>query len=213
MNTLRVSRNAARKPGMILTLIFALVMVKHLSAEMITITATGTVSRPSPDYLHLFNNQLKEGVPFTLVFTFDDSKGQATKFKGCQASGINGRGTGSPGTGTLTISGKSVTIGTTKNASSEIKLEVTSGCSSSHLYVYAANFYISGWGGTIVTLDVVPLRPRLKPFTKELDWKGNFFSDSVLPDESTSGFTIQGPNATGDQGFLIVKTVSVKRGA
>ena len=73
--------------------------------------------------------------PFTVVYTFDDTKGAQTPLAGCKgtATGTEGYGPNSPGTAVLTIGTKSYTFGLQKNAHSAIWREIASTCSDSQI--------------------------------------------------------------------------------
>ena len=64
------------------------------AASQVTITVTGTLS--AEDYLGIFGTRrvIPDGTPFMLVYTFDDSKGQALHRGNCADSGSGIVGSG-----------------------------------------------------------------------------------------------------------------------
>jgi hypothetical protein len=79
----------------------------------IIITVTGTVNGARDDF-RIFGTEsgVPQGTPYTLVFRFDDTKGQPMPAP-CpgSGSGITGGGQLSPGSAVLTINGKSYEFG------------------------------------------------------------------------------------------------------
>jgi len=114
MRTINATYSAGRRPGMAITLILlALTVLRQAKAADITITVTGVLTG-GWDQLGIFATgkeaQNMGGKPFTLVFTFDDSKGSPSVNGNCQ-QGVSGAGTPSPGKATLTIGSGSFTFG------------------------------------------------------------------------------------------------------
>jgi hypothetical protein len=113
MNATRVSNRAWRKPGMAITIILlGLIALRQGKAAEINYTITGVLTG-GWDQLGIFatgkDAMSMGGKPFTLVFTFDDSKGKDDSNK--QGSGISGSGRYSGGKAVLTMGAGSYTFG------------------------------------------------------------------------------------------------------
>jgi hypothetical protein len=107
--------------------------LRPIKAADIVVTVTGTLVGGGDSFPIFDVGRSLGGKPFTLVFTFDDAKGEKTPLASCagSASGINGRGANSPGTAVLTVGTKSYTFGTRKDAHSAAWREINSFCSQS----------------------------------------------------------------------------------
>jgi hypothetical protein len=105
-NARSVSINAARKHGILLTLLLLLALLQPMRAAEINATITGVLTG-GWDQLGIFatgkDAQNMGGQPFTLVFTFDDTKGTMSSHA-CNS------GTDGGGKAVLTIAGASYTF-------------------------------------------------------------------------------------------------------
>ena len=113
MNATRVLNCAGRRLG--ITFIAILLLALPARSAQIIVTVTGTVLGGG-DSIGLFKlGKEWTGAPFTLVFTFDDTKGYRTSADrtSCPktAYGIEGKGESSPGTAVITINGISHEFG------------------------------------------------------------------------------------------------------
>jgi hypothetical protein len=119
MNTRSMPNRAWRKPGITTTVILlALTALRHGKAAEINYTITGVLTG-GWDQLGVFATgkeaQNMAGKPFTLVFTFDDSKGNRHSDR--ESSSLSGEGPDSGGKAALTINGTSFTFGGEKYSS------------------------------------------------------------------------------------------------
>lgn len=180
-------------------------------ATQVTVTITGTVTS-GQDVVHngqgVFGTQPDlAGLSYTLVYTFDDTKG--TETSGIESGGvpttISGSGSSNPGTATLSIEGTAVGLGNNpSNSSSEmnrvsghqIDVSVDGGLDPGALY-----------GDSVLTDFSAPAGTE---FTANLDWRGAFYYGEPLPVGSYSAFFTysyaNGPYATGN---LSINSVTV----
>ena len=119
MNATRVSTPAGRRPGMTLTItLLMLTMFRQAKAADVVMTITGVLTG-GWDQLGIFATgkeaQNMGAKPFTLVFTFDDSKGRAHAEK--QSSSLSGEGPQSGAKAVLSIGTGSFTFGGDKFSS------------------------------------------------------------------------------------------------
>jgi hypothetical protein len=208
MNATRVSKCAGRRLGIIFTTIILFVLaIGQMEGAEVVVTVTGDIVGGSGDYLHLFGKVLNlAGTPFTLVFTFDDTKGKPIPLAGCKgtASGVKGVGADSPGIAVLTIAGKSFTFGTRKSSESETWREISSECSSSKIGFEVDDGVNSR---TVININIHPADNR-KSFTQNSDWRSAVTSTAMATD-SLSGFSIEGPGMSGDGGIFYVKSITI----
>jgi hypothetical protein len=151
-----------------LLLLLILLVIASRAAE-IKVTITGTM-RSGEDTIGVFGvGQALANQPFTLVFTFDDTVGQAIRPScGNNGSGIVGTGAASPATAVITINGVSHEFGVGPNAVSSAWRSIASFCSSSELR-FQVNGGKPGTGGVNVTIHPAQGANSL---TQNPDWRG-----------------------------------------
>ncbi len=216
MNTTYLHRRAGclRSSGKLLTAALLLLTVQTAKCAEIVVTLTGVIAG-GWDQFPLFNvgTKLKgnagwdlKGQPFTLVYTFDDIKGQATPPVNCPgaASGIKGDFDSSPGIVTLTIGEKSVTFGTRKDSHSGIWREIDSSCSQSMMGLEVMEG--GGWsnGNTIFNIRVMPAQGG-RSLTQNPDWRAPL---SIVDPDNSGVFVI---THRGDFGHEVKGSLDVKR--
>ncbi len=129
MVTRSVSTRRSRRFGVLLTQ--TLLLASCMPAAEVTITVNGKLNG-GMDWLGIFGGgAMPAGTPYTLVYTYDDTKGQHTQQ--CGNTGITGKFAESPGTAVLTIRGKSYTFGRRADAVSSAWRSIASPCSTSAL--------------------------------------------------------------------------------
>jgi hypothetical protein len=137
MRTRSVPISVGRRPGMLLNVILMLLPLPPAKGADVVITVSGTVNGYDRFPIFGVGKKLPEnmgwdlnGQPFTLVFTFDDTKGHANKSH-CPNGGTGRQGEGkqSPGTAILTIGKVSYKFGD-DHSNSAIYREVPGPCSS-----------------------------------------------------------------------------------
>src|ERR1035438_3258813 len=137
MNATRVSKSAGLRLGMILTAMLLMVSCLPANGSEAVITVTGTLSGGRDDYgIFGMGRSMPKGTPYTIVFTFDGTKGKGMP-AGCPGSGsrIVGGGQASPGTAVLTINGKSYEFGHKPDARSKTWRSIATLCSDSEIGV------------------------------------------------------------------------------
>ena len=211
MNTRSVSIHAGRRLGItLITITLLLLAYRQMKGAEVVATVTGIVRGGSGDMLHIFGTKRDmTGQPFTLVFTFDDTKGKPIKITQCQgtASGVEGDGDDSPGKAVLTIGDKSYTFGAGKRRHSGTWREITTDCARSHI-VFQVNDNTDKYSNTIE----LNIRPAIgaRSFTQDTDWR-HPLSFSLDNYDNMSGFAI-GLNAVyADGGMFDAKTVTITR--
>jgi hypothetical protein len=211
VNATRVSIHAGRRPGItLITIILLLLAIRQMKGAEVVVTVTGIVRGGSGDMLHIFGTKRDmTGEPFTVVFTFDDTKGKPIKITQClgTASGVEGDGEDSPGTAVLTIAGKSYTFGTTKHRHSGTWREITTGCAHSHI-VFQVDDNTDKYNVNI-ELNIRPAAGA-RSFTQDTDWR-HPLSFSLDNYDNMSGFAIGLNAAYGDGGMFDAKTVTITR--
>jgi hypothetical protein len=176
----------------------------------VTITVKGMAG--GSDDLHIFGaaRTIPEGTPFTLVYTFDDSKGQAYAPGNCPdwGSGITGGQKESPGTAVLTIGGRSFTFGKGPNVKSSVWRKVTTRCSRSEIAMEMSEGQFPNFTG-VNTRAHAPAGTNSLTQTK--DWRTAVLLDSVDANDPNNVFGIALPNRTGTatRGVLRVKSIEV----
>ena len=221
MNTIHSRQRAGRNfhPGMtfIATIMLLLALRPAKGAEVVA-TITG-VLQTGADQFHLFGGAPVKGsdkrdlagMPFTLVLTFDDAKGQSTPPPGfCpnSGSGITGEGASSPGTATLTIGGGTVVIGTRKDSHSAAWRSIDVFCSQSQISfeVHEGNL---GWanGKNMVNVTMTPTKGT-RSLTQNPDWRAAVTTTAM---DNNGGFFLSKP---GDfrheaRGVFVVQKLTV----
>lgn len=198
MNTMHSQHKAGRnfRPGMtfIATSLLLLALPPARGADMVA-TITGVLVT-GYDQFHLFggapikgsDKRDLAGMPFTLVYTFDDAKGRSTPPPGYCAnsgSGITGEGASSPGTATLTVGGGTVVVGTRKDSHSSAWRSIDVLCSQSQISfeVHEGN---GGWanGKNMVNVTMTPTKGT-RSLTQNPDWRAPVTTTSM---DNNGGF-------------------------
>ena len=113
MNATRVSKTAGRRPGMAITVILlALAALRQGRAADVNYTITGVLTGGWDQFAIFFKGKEAQDMakqPFTLVFTFDDSKGKVRA--GNADSTFSGSGVQSGGKAIVTIGSGSYAFG------------------------------------------------------------------------------------------------------
>ena len=176
-----------------------------------TITVTGTLS--GEDYLHIFGpgRVIPGDTPFSLVFTFDQSKGETDRRADCANgfSAIRGAGANSPGTAVLTVGAKSYVFGKSADARSSAWRSVASPCSRSEI-----GMDITEGKSPLVSQVHIRLVPPdgVRSLTQENDWRSAISASRfgwVRPMENAFAISQPGNYASGDRGYLQVLSVTV----
>lgn len=212
MNATRVSASVGRRPGILLTIFLLLAMLPLRAAE-ITATITG-VLEGGWDHLGIFatgaDAKNMAGRPFTLVFTFDDTKGtpQHGQCNGAAGSGVEGGGPDSPGKAVLTIGSASYTFGENGGSSGAWR-EVPGACSSTSLI----GFYVNG---ATAHFDFAPeVDVKMMPgkgsnsLTRNPDWRAPLSTTAV--DNQTSCFVITRHGGGDAKGCFDIKKLEITK--
>jgi hypothetical protein len=200
MYTRSVFISVGRRLGITTTLfLFAVSM----QAAEITATITGIV-RSGEDPGRIFGG-IVAGKPFSLVFTFDDSKGRPLTGRcGNDGSGIM-TGASSPGTAVLTIDGVAIDFGHVAGARSSAYRSVESNCSISEL-----RFEVSEGQQNAPSAVKVSLEPNARSFTQNADWRAPLSSTDIGWGRNLSAFVVhRGGVARGM--FSFTSVIIVKR--
>jgi hypothetical protein len=202
-----------RHGATLITIILFLLATGRVKGAEIVVTATGVIMGGTGDALHLFGNVRNlNGQPFTVVFTYDDTKGKRTPLAGCEgtATGVEGDGADSPGKAVLTIAGKSYTFGTKKYSHSGTWREIASFCSQSHIVFEVDDTGNNSWNSTVIEVNIHPA-DKGRPFTQNPDWRSPL-ATSAIDFDGMSGFAIAGPGMSGSGGRFTVKSVTISGG-
>jgi hypothetical protein len=176
-------------------------------AAQMVVTVKGTVS--GEDYLQVFGSDknIAKGTPFTLVYTFDDNRGEFMAMR-CpnSGSGISGIGQNSPGIAILTIGGASYVFGNEPNARSSAWRNVPTRCGPA-----AIGFQVSEGHQLGTAISVILHAPVLgRALTTDAYWRNPVsLSHFSLTDINT--FTIMRDGSFGltTRGDLRVASVTV----
>ena len=206
MNAIRVSKCAGRGLGMALLLLSGF----RARASEVTITITGVTEGGDGDPLHYFTTQREtNGLPATIVFTFDDTKGKPFLNPCGSISGIDGSWQDSPGTAVVTINGKSVTIGGHWNSHSEAQRQVPSPCSGSVMTFEVDNNVRSGLvSDGAVSVQLSPAK-NTGPLTTEVDWRGALTATNLDEFYSKGNVIVPIRGGYGAQFGIAVKSVTI----
>ncbi len=197
--------------GIMLIVSLFLLAIGQMKGAEIVVTVTGEVVGGAGDFLHIFGKERNlAGKPVTVVFTFDDTKGEPIPLAGCpgSATGTIGNGKNSPGTAVLTINGKSFEFGLHKHTHSETWREISSGCSTSRII-----FHVEDDPGRAMSMIEVNIHPadRRRSLTQNPDWRDPVSATSIEQDDRLSAFSIQGPEMSSDGGIFNVKSLTIVR--
>lgn len=203
-----------RSSGKLLIAAMLLLALRPVKAADIVVTLTGVIAG-GYDQFPLLNVGTKlrgnagwdlKGQPFTLVYTFDDTKGKPTPPVNCPggASGIKGDFNSSPGIVTLTIGEKSFTFGTRKDSHSGIWREINSSCSQSVMGLEVMEG--GGWsnGNNIFNIRVMPAEGG-RSLTQNPNWRAPL---SVSNPDNSGVFVI---SHRGDFGHEVKGSLDVKQ--
>jgi len=191
-NARRVLISAARKHGTFLTTSLLLLLgLRPMRGGEIIATVTGIITNGGDSYAYFVQTpptnykrfrELK-GLPFKVVFTFDDAKGKPAPACGQAASGIAGDFAAPPGTAALTINGKSREWGKAKNTHSFAGRSTAGSCAGSKI-----SFEINdgdGYNPNIINIYLIP-HPPAHSLTQTLDWRSPLTITGM--DDAASGF-------------------------
>jgi hypothetical protein len=177
----------------------------------VVITVAGTLNGGN-EYLGIFGmgRAMRAGTPYTLVYTFDDTKGQTIGSQACpnSASGISGEGKASPATAVLTIGQKSYMFGRGPNARSKTWRSIASGCSSSEIGIEIMEGQQPLQMG--VSTRLAPTQGA-RSLTQTADWRSALSLSSVYARNTYNHFVITRPNdyAGGTESYLLVSSVTI----
>jgi hypothetical protein len=187
----------------------ALLMVIGLNARAgeIVITVKGTLA--GEDYLGIFGKEkaLSKGTPFTLVYTFDDARGEPQKTR-CPnaASGITGTGFKSPGIAIITIGTASYTFGRKENVRSSIWRSVPSACDAGEM-----DFDISEGKPPATSRVHINIKSAARPLTTDADWRSplSLTKFTAPPDGNMFTITRGGTYGLMTRAFLTLDSVTI----
>ena len=188
-----------------------LLLAVRTRASEITITVTGTLTG-AEDYLGIFGmgRLIPAGTPFSLIYTFDDSKGRGIHLNRCpnSGSGISGSRQLSPASATLTIGGKSYVFGRRPDANSSTWRSIATACSRSEIGIDVTE----GESPLLsqVNTGLVPAQ-GVHSLTQEADWRSAVTLTRFYARNMSNSFVINRPGnyATGTKGYLSVSAVSI----
>ncbi|HEX3747689.1 MAG TPA: hypothetical protein VHW09_27325 [Bryobacteraceae bacterium] len=170
-----------------------------------TITVTGTLNGGNDPLAIFGGGVLPAGTPYTLVFTFDDTKGQDTD-PGCSGSGIGGTHEESPGTATLTINGKSYDFGQSPDATSKAWRKTGDACSEIGMEIGEGRFPFF----STVSIRVSPPQGTAT-LTSDSDWRSRLSVDDVYARNTYNSFVIQkAGNYARTMSYLSVSSLKVR---
>jgi sugar lactone lactonase YvrE len=207
MNARSVSKSAGRRSGMFIMAILLMLLCFRARASEVTITVTGTLNGGN-DYAGVFGGgKMPAGTPYTLVFTFDDSKGRAMS-AACphSSTGITGMRENSPGTATLTINGRSHVFGQMPDARSRTWRTITTFCSSSEIGIDVAEG--QGYLPSGVNIKITPVEGE-RSLTQSLDWRSAVSLSKVYDLNKDNRFAIFRNSAGGTVSSLSIGNVTV----
>jgi hypothetical protein len=188
MYTKSVFIPAGRRLGIPTTLFLLAV---SMQAAEIVVTVTGTLSGGA-DGAGIFNaGKSLDGLPFELVFRFDDSKGMAlVPNQSCptSGSGITAIQGSSPGTAVLTVNGVSHEFGKTRGAKSMAYRSIASWCSESGLR-FEVDEGSMGYFNTVVNVIAEP-QEGTRSLTQETSWRAPLSTTAIKEWSNRSGFGI-----------------------
>ena len=212
MNATRVSINAWRKPGLAITLFALVLILRPVKGSEVVITVTGTLIGGSDTFPIFDVGRDLDGKPFTLVYTFDDTKGIAAPLGGCKgaASGRDGDGKTTLGTAVLTVGTKSYTFGTRKDAHASVWREINSACSNSQIDVEVHESFDPFVSGANVRIHPEAGKPSL---TQNPDWTAPLSTTGMEGWSALSGFAIARPHDFYHftRAAFFIKTLTVAR--
>ena len=215
MNARSVSKRSSNRAGLRFGKLFiaiALIFMPRLArAGEVVITVTGTLWG-GEDGFRIFGlgKTLPEGTPFTVVATFDDTKGKTYDGGNCAGAGsaIMTTEKGSPGTAVLTINGKSVEFGHPKQTKSGTWRWIGNSCSTSQI-----GFGISeGPNESGVGIRVEP-KEGIANLITDPDWRHPATITNMYGTPSSNCFAIVRPGELErtTQSQLNVKSIVISR--
>jgi sugar lactone lactonase YvrE len=211
MNARSVSKSAGLRLGMILTSILMTVMcLRPARGSEVVITVKGTVNG-GRDMLGIFGmprNIMPAGTPYTIVFTFDDTKGTVMYLGRCpnSGSGINGAGPASPGTAVLTINGKSFEFGGRPGSRARAWRNIATFCSDSELGISVQEGKAPLMTG--VNIKIMP-NPGQRSLSQERDWKSAVSLSNFDARNGDNAFVVRRDYNAETMSYLSVSSVTV----
>ena len=208
MNATRVSKSAGLRLGMILTAMLLMVSCLPANGSEAVITVTGTLSGGRDDYgIFGMGRSMPKGTPYTIVFTFDGTKGKAMP-AGCPGSGsrIVGGGQASPGTAVITINGKSYEFGHKPDARSRTWRSIATLCSDSEIGIALEEGPHSLTSG--VNIKIRPNQGQ-RSLTQNGDWRGALSLSDFEARNGDNAFAIRRNYSSETMSYLAVDSVTV----
>lgn len=203
---------ARRSSGFALFMMLVTLVRPARGAEIV-ITVTGTVNGVE-DYLHVFGNgrPIPLGTPYTLVFTFDDTKGKPFGGGPCSeaGSGITGSQQNSPGTAVLTINGKSYEFGRRPGARSNIWRSLRSSCSRSEIALTIEE----GQDPLVMGVKIkIHPNPGQQPVTQDKEWRSPLSISNFEALNGDNAFVITHPGdyVASTSSYLSVSSMTISK--
>jgi hypothetical protein len=168
------------------------------------ITVQGTAA--GEDYLGIFraDKVIPKGTPFTVVFTFNDARGEAVKVR-CpnSGSGVTGSGNNSPGKAVITIGGSSYAFGDSVDSRSTVWRMVPSGCGGGGISMAVSDGRTTGIQVTI--------QPGRAVLTTDADWRTPLSLSKFSAPREGNTFTVMRSGTFGltTRAYLTVESVTV----
>jgi len=193
MNTIRVPISAGLKLGLVLTAILMMMMFfRPATGPEVVVTVTGILYGGRDDFgIFGMGRVMPKGTPYTLIFTFDDTKGKPMPAR-CpgSGSGIVGSGQFSPATAVLTINDKSYGFGNKPDARSKTWRHTPSVCSESEIGIAVEEGPSSLASG--VNIRIGPNRGD-GPLTQDGDWRDALSLSRFNARSGENAFAIRRP--------------------
>jgi len=192
-------------------LMLSLLLSRPAKGAEVVITVTGTLAGGN-DYLGVFGigRVMPAGTPYTLVFTVDDTKGQAFPSPQCSnsGSGFGGVRGASPVTAVLIVGKKSFEFGRRPDAHSKTWRTIASRCSASEIGMEIMEAQYPLQMGVSIRVAPWPGAPSL---TQDGNWRSALTVSNVYARNTFNHFVITQPgnNTGGTESYLLVSTVTI----
>ena len=210
MNAIRVSKRAWRKPGIpMMIILLGLIALQRGKAADINITITGVLTG-GWDRMGIFftgkEAQNLGGKPFTLVYTFDDAKGNPKSMNGC-ANGMGSAGTPSAGKAVLTMGNASYTFG---DADKYSESGIFRDCRGTDLRIFVTEKKGSYFNeAPTINMEITPENGKALP--AGADWRSPA-SMTAVDSRSSCFIILKKMNSTEVRGCLDIKKVEISAG-
>jgi hypothetical protein len=208
MNATRVSKSAGLRLGLILIAMLMMVSCLPANGSEVVITVKGTLNGGRDDnQIFGLGKVMPKGTPYTIVFTFDDTKGQQVP-PGCPNSGskIVGMGSKSPGTAVITINGNAFEFGHKPDARSRAWRSISTLCSGSEIGMAVEEGHYSMVTG--VNIKVTPNQGQ-KSLTQDRDWRSPVALSKFYARNGDNAFAIRRNYYGETMSYLSVDSVTV----